>query len=118
MGRTLHFVVLWLALVSRQMADRRVNRHPDVKPAVLSAPTFFVVDSPALLLIKEELFMFSMLLQWVGRLAAVAGVLLSAIVGLLRLQGHYFLGGLSGGDFVARRDEPDDDCLLVLFGEN
>lgn len=44
--------------------------------------------------------MFFTLLRWVGRLTAVAGVLLSVIVGLLRLQGHYFLGGFQAGTLL------------------
>jgi len=41
-----------------------------------------------------------MILRWLGRLAAVAGVLLSAVVGLLRLQGHYWLGGFQAGTLM------------------
>jgi hypothetical protein len=62
--------------------------------------TFFGVDSPLLNPINEELVMISMVLRWSGRIAAVAGVLLSAVVGLLRLQGHYWLGGFQAGTLM------------------
>ncbi len=44
--------------------------------------------------------MESMVLRWLGRLAAVAGVLLSAVSGLLRLLGHYWIGGFQVGTLL------------------
>lgn len=44
--------------------------------------------------------MESKILRWLGRLAAVAGVLLSAISGMLRLQGHYWVGGFQAGTLL------------------
>ncbi|AJP48810.1 hypothetical protein PG1C_10980 [Rugosibacter aromaticivorans] len=44
--------------------------------------------------------MESMILRWLGRLAAVAGVLLSAASGTLRLQGHFWLGGFQSGTLL------------------
>lgn len=44
--------------------------------------------------------MASMILRWLGRLAAVAGVLLSAVSGILRLQGHFWLGGFQAGTLL------------------
>ncbi|MES2236901.1 MAG: hypothetical protein V4500_03990 [Pseudomonadota bacterium] len=44
--------------------------------------------------------MESMILRWLGRLAAVAGVLLSAISGILRWQGHFWLGGFQTGTLL------------------
>lgn len=44
--------------------------------------------------------MESMILRWLGRLAAVAGVLLSAVSGMLRLQGHYWIAGFQAGTLL------------------
>jgi hypothetical protein len=44
--------------------------------------------------------MESMILRWLGRLAAVAGVLLSAVSGILRLLGHYWVGGFQAGTLL------------------
>lgn len=44
--------------------------------------------------------MESMILRWLGRLAAVAGVLLSAVSGILRLQGYYRIGGFQAGTLL------------------
>jgi hypothetical protein len=44
--------------------------------------------------------MESMILRWLGRLAAVAGVLLSAVSGILRLQGHYWIAGFQAGTLL------------------
>lgn len=44
--------------------------------------------------------MESKVLRWLGRLAAVAGVLLSAVSGLLRLLGHYWVGGFQAGTLL------------------
>lgn len=44
--------------------------------------------------------MESKILRWLGRLSAVAGVLLSAISGLLRLQGHFWLAGFQAGTLL------------------
>lgn len=41
-----------------------------------------------------------MILRWLGRLAAVAGVLLSAVSGILRLQGHYWIAGFQAGTLL------------------
>ena len=68
--------------------------------AVSPAPTFFGVDWVMFFSNNEEVVMASMILRWLGRLAAVAGVLLSAVSGILRLQGHFWLGGFQAGTLL------------------
>ena len=41
-----------------------------------------------------------MILRWLGRLAAVAGVLLSAVSAILRLQGHFWVAGFQAGTLL------------------
>ena len=40
------------------------------------------------------------LLLWIGRIAGVGGVLLCALAAVVRLSGHYWLGGFQAGTLL------------------